>query len=211
MINRHFNSLGTDQEKALYKDLAEEYIQFAGWDCIYIPRDVFNSDMLLGRTDGDFNNGRLIEAIIDPSDGLDTLNETYNKFGFILQYSAVFTMMQHRFTEVFGVDKKPFKGDIVFLQHKTNDPKFDHVFEVRDVNVVNPLQFGGYIPMWSITASVWMNKGESIESSIPSIQHHKDKYDNEMENHSNESSTIIEEMLNGLANFDKDNPFAKTF
>jgi hypothetical protein len=211
MLNQFINQLGTDEEKTLYTDLAEEYIQFAGWDIIYIPRDVFNSDMLLGRSDGDFNDARTIEAIVEPSDGLDVLNETYNKFGFALQYSAVFTIMQHRFVEVFGLNTKPFKGDILFLQHKTFDPKFDHVFEVRDVNLVNPLQFGGYVPMWSINASVWMNKGENIDSNIPSLQQHKETYTQEMENHSNESATIISEMLSGLANMDKDNPFTKTF
>jgi hypothetical protein len=210
MINPYFNPLGTDEEKSLYEDIATEYIQFAGWDIVYVPRDVFNVDDLLGRSDGEFKNGKYLEAIIEEQTGLDELNQTYSKFGMFLQYTATFTVMVKRFSEVFGDGSVPNVGDIIFLQHKTNNPKFDVVFDVRDIDNVGAVQFGGYVPMYNLRCGVWSNKGESLTSTIDSVNAHKDSYTTDSQETGYEN-VVIDTLLNGLKDVDVDNPFAKTF
>jgi hypothetical protein len=101
-------------------------------------------------------------------------------------------------------------GDIIFLQHKSNDPKFDVIFDVRDVDNLNAIQFGGYVPMYNLRCGTWSNKGEVLTSDIDSVQAHTDSYTTDSHETGYEND-VIDTLLNGLKDVDVDNPFSKIF
>jgi hypothetical protein len=214
MLNQWHDPLGNDEEKALYNDLAQEIIQWAGWDIVYVQRENFNADDLLGRTDGDYRSGRVIEMILAASTDLDLYNNGIaSKFGLMDRPTVVFHCMTDRFEEVFGDGVQPAGGDILFMQHKTNNPKFDEIFEVRKIDKVNPAQFGAYVDIYEISCCHWNMRGEHIDTSFDPVDAHDADFDYLNDNVANENN-IIEELVSGLKGLrveDKDNPFTKTF
>ena len=214
MINRYHDPLGNDAEKALYEDLAEEIIQWAGWDIIYVQRDNFNDDMLLGRSDGDYRNAKTIEMVLAGESEIDLYNTSLmGKFGLYDNPQVSLHCMVKRFSAIFGADQKPVPGDILWLQHKTNNPRFDEVFEVRKVSRMNPTQFGSYVPVYELSCVHWNMKGERLNTGIKTVDDHDVDFKDMNDNVANESS-IIEELVNGLQGLavdDKDNPFTKSF
>jgi len=98
MINPYMEPYGNDAEKALYTEIATEYIQFAGVDVVYTRRDDFFNDDLLGRSDGVYENSIIIEMIIEESDGVGTfLKNIYSKFGLDSSANATISFSANRF------------------------------------------------------------------------------------------------------------------
>lgn len=206
MINPYINQLGNDAEKELMEDLAVEMIQFAGWDVTYIPRENFHYDPLLGITNAAYTGGQVIEAILENVENVDENHELYSTFGIRTERSATFNIADKRFTEVFG--KQPAIGDIIFLQHKTNNPLIDIVWEVRSIGSLNSLQFGAHLPILRLSCRQWENRDEDIESDNPFIEAHGNYEDRRSKF---EQSEAVNEIFEGLADFDADNPFSSKF
>jgi len=198
MINKYIDRHGTDQEKILYNDLAEEYIKFAGWDVVYVQRDNFSEDQLLGRADGDYTNSRVVEMTIESESAIDLFNNsTASKFGLVDNPTANFSMMKRRFEAEFDPETKPMPGDIIFLQHKSSNPVFDAIFEIRKVEMINPTQFGGYVEMYLVYATHWNMKGEEVKTGRPTIDAHNEDFTRTNDTLANENS-IIQELLQGI-------------
>jgi hypothetical protein len=206
MLNPYINQHGSDEEKELMEDLAIEMIQFAGWDVTYIPRENFHYDPLLGTTNAAYTGGQVIEAILEDVENIDENHELYSSFGIRTERGATFVIAEKRFKSIFT--NGPAIGDIVFLQHKTNNPLIDVVWEVRSINSLNRLQFGAHLPVLRLQCRQWENRDEDIESTNPAVAAHGDYEDRRSKF---EQSEAVNEIFEGLADFDADNPFSKTF
>jgi hypothetical protein len=224
MVNQYMQSFGTDAEKQLYTDIATEYLQFAGVDVVYTRRDDFYNDNLLGRSDGVYEKSIIIEMIIEDSEGVGAfLNNIYSKFGLTSATNATISFSADRFREEFNDPSAvPMPGDIVFLYHKSGNPKLDVVMEIRKVDTLAQMQFGGYFEMYTIECFHWTMKDDAIDTGYDVPDSHANDWQTQQDQVSNESDIIkelmlgiknvpVEEQKDGILSTDHDNPFFKTF
>ena len=129
--------LDNTSEQRLVEDLTSETIRAMGRDVYYIPRVLFNKDILFGEdTISKFKGSFKIEMYVNSVNGFEGQGDIISKFGIEIKDRVELVVSNKRFTEIIGrVNSdipKPREGDLIYF------PLSDTLFEINFVEHENP-------------------------------------------------------------------------
>lgn len=114
--NPYLNNFFAANEQTLIDNLAVEFIQFHGVDCIYLPRTVTREDKILHEDDlAVFDRAVELEFYIKNVEGFGGDGDMMSKFGFQIRDSMTLTVSITRCKEVIGSTRRPMEGDLVYF------------------------------------------------------------------------------------------------
>ena len=129
--------LDNTSEQRLVEDLTSETIRAMGRDVYYIPRVLFNKDILFGEdTISKFKGSFKIEMYVNSVNGFEGQGDIISKFGIEIKDRVELVVSNKRFTEIIGKVNsdipKPREGDLIYF------PLSDTLFEINFVEHENP-------------------------------------------------------------------------
>ena len=140
--NKYFQSgrgIGSTSEQNLLQQIANEAIQMAGADFVYIPRNLVKLDDLFHEdTLSSFTKNFTIEMLIENYDASFGIGPQITNFGFQLNYQLRLICSREKFNQYIGLTV-PVEGDLIY--YPTSNSLFEIKF-IEDKNPLYPLEIG---------------------------------------------------------------------
>lgn len=179
-VNPYFQSgrsIGRFSEQNLYEDLIIECMKIYGFEVFYLPRKVYNPDLILGEdTLASFEYAYPIEMYLENITGFDGDGELMTKFGLELRDSARFVVARRRWTEVAGrygntiLETRPAEGDLIYF------PLTKSYFEIRKVEGRDPFFQAGKLYVYKMDCELFQYSSERIDTGIIEVDTITDNY-----------------------------------
>lgn len=150
-------------EQNLIESLTIEYIQNAGMDVKYVPRNTVNPDYLFNEDpDKTFGTASVIEMRLEDTEGFGGDGEFFSKFGIAMNDTAIFTVSKKRFTEETAL-VHPREGDIVYL------PLTRSILEIKYVEPEDPFYQAGKQYVWKLKCELFEYSNEEFDTGDTDI------------------------------------------
>jgi len=199
MPNPYFDALG-NQEQPLYEDLMRESIYNHGILAYFIPRNHFETDEILGKSDSNFEKYYAIDVVIKDSLNFDADADLFEKFGAFVEKRI--TVVTHK-TEFLNITKmEPRRGDLIRL------PTWNMTLEIQAPDTMNVMEFG-LVNIYELKCHMFESKGEEFETGNAEIDNLSNLYGTNLLN--SDDADALEDKFNELVEFNKNNPFSNTF
>jgi len=201
MANPYFKFYEHNHEFNLYNNLADEFIENHGIQCLYMPRKTKKVDMLFGEDVGSyFNNDTAFEITMYLEDPLSFgEDENYSKFGITVNNRCTLFVQQDRIREAIGGE--PFFGDLIYI------PMFNRLFEVIEPEEKNTFFLFGRLMTYGIKCELIKYNQEKINVGEPEIDDlYGETAPNEIlkDNMKDDNEKVVE-----YISFDEKNPFGE--
>jgi len=200
-VNPLFDTAGIFEDD-LYRDLMAELVYNHGIDCYYLPRDSYNIDDILGRSDGAFTKAYQVELFVKEYNNINYDYQLYEKFGLYPQQEARFVAEQCRFAELTN-DYQPVRGDMIYV------PNWDMLFQVNMPYPETLFDVGKSV-FWEFVCVIKASKGELIQTGVGEIDKFNQQFDIDNADVNNETPALESEIAQ-LVDFNADNPFSGKF
>lgn len=114
--NPYLNNFFAANEQKLIDNLAVEFIQFHGIDCLYLPRTVTREEKILHEDNlATFTTAVELEFYIKNVEGFGGDGDMLSKFGLNISDSMTLTVSITRSKEVLGANRRPMEGDLIYF------------------------------------------------------------------------------------------------
>lgn len=207
--NRYFNRVRMKSEQDLFESTVIEQIQINGVDVIYIPRENFEMDPILGEPKKTiFDSSYQIEAYMPDSAQFGGEQNIMGQFGFRINQTTEFVISKKRFAEL-GVNRlRPKEGDLIYLGDPNEpNPSFTNtLWEINQVWYNNPdWQFGRHFT-YRIVAETFRYSYEKFRTGQEGIDQMQIKNEDDLKSGINEA---VVNKKQDLLVFDRNNPFGE--
>lgn len=172
-VNPYFQSgrsIGRFSEQNLYEDLIIECMKIYGFEVYYLPRKVYNPDLILGEdTLASFEHAYPIEMYLENVTGFEGDGELITKFGLEIRDTARFVVARRRWNEVAGrygntiLENRPAEGDLLYF------PLTKSYFEIRKVEGRDPFFQAGKLYVYKMDCELFQYSSEVINTGIPEV------------------------------------------
>lgn len=174
--NKYFQSgrgIGSSSEQNLLQSIANEAIQMAGADFVYIPRDLVKLDDLYHEdTLSSFTKNYTIEMLIENYDAFFGIGPQITNFGFQLNYQLRLICSREKFQQYIG-KTVPTEGDLIYY------PTSNSLFEIKFIEDKNPLYPLGSRQYFVLACEAFKYSNEDLDvgqGDVDSVK--KDYYNN---------------------------------
>ena len=157
-------------EQNLYEDLIIESLKIFGQDIYYLPRDLVNSDSILGEdTSSQFDDAYMIEGYIEGTEGFEGQGDLYSKFGLEVRDEVNFVISRKVWDRYVGFQDevndvpRPREGDLIFL------PLSNKFFEVMFVEHEQPFYQLSNLPVYRLQCALYEYNEEDFDTGIAQI------------------------------------------
>lgn len=157
---------GYQGEQNLVQDLVDEQIKLFGTDVYYLPRTLLKDNTLDDVIYSKFEDQFQIEMLLQNVEGFGDQAEFINKFGLKVTDEVRFTVSKRRWTQEatsFGLDIRPFEGDLLFF------PLTKNLYEIKFVQNEVAFHQLGKLYFYEITAEIYDVGNEKIDTGVADI------------------------------------------
>lgn len=157
---------GYQGEQNLVQDLVDEQIKLFGTDVYYLPRTLLKDNTLDDVIYSKFEDQFQIEMLLQNVEGFGDQAEFINKFGLKVTDEVRFTVSKRRWTQEatsFGLDVRPFEGDLLFF------PLTKNLYEIKFVQNEVAFHQLGKLYFYEITAEIYDVGNEKIDTGVTDI------------------------------------------
>lgn len=218
--NPYVNNFFAANEQKLFDDLAIEFVQFYGIDCLYLPRTVTNADEILHEDDrAVFTEVKTIEMYVKNVEGFGGDGDFLSKFGLQIRDSMTLACSITRCKEELGATRRPMEGDLVYF------PLNRKMFEVMHVEHEATFYQRGALQFYELKVELYEYANETFNTGNDTIDHlfdgvqtHAPKMiDGEMVDPIKElgkfdpiaDNELIQDFANGILDFSEMDPYSK--
>jgi hypothetical protein len=163
-VNPYF-SQGVKTEQTLYEDIIIESLQMYGQDCVYMPRELTNKDIIFGDDPvSHFSKAYRVEMYIENAEGFDGEGDLFTKFGVELRDEATFIMARRRWNKLVSSYQttidfyRPREGDLIYL------PLSKSIFQIQKVETETPFYQLKNLPIFKMRASLFEYNDEDFDT-----------------------------------------------
>jgi hypothetical protein len=172
MINNWIQNLfNNDTEQRMAEELIIEAIQINGFDIVYMPRENYDVDEILGDVKNiTFDRGFRVEAYLMNSEGWVGNSYSIDHTGFHMEETAKFVISRYRFNQECQTEY-PKAGDLIYF------PLPGTLMEITLVDFENPFYQLGKLFTFTITCKLFQYNGEDLkttEEEIDDVQRNND-------------------------------------
>lgn len=172
-VNKYFQNgkkgIGERSTQNVIENLIEQAIKVAGYDLIYLPRQLNNFDKLFGEdTLSSFEAAYPIEMYLEQSSDYNGGNDMMSKFGLQFNDTVTFVCSKRRWDEAIGrtgstIIPRPCEGDIIYSGLTKS------YFEIKFVDgLSNKFQIGkNYV--WKFNCELFQYSSEKIDTGVSFI------------------------------------------
>lgn len=169
--NPHFQLYEHEETQRLYDDLVSETIEYAGYDCYYMPRRLVDLDEVYYEdTQSKFDTAYQIPLYIKSYQGFDGSEALMTQFGIEVQLQLVLTMARIHWensieqTESANGIYRPREGDLIYI------PNLDYrTYEIKFVDEHPYFYQHGYKNQYDLTVELWRYSGELLTTGITEV------------------------------------------
>jgi len=207
--NKYFQSgrgIGSSSEQNLLQSIANEAIQMAGADFVYIPRNLVKLDDLFQEdTLSSFTKNYKIEMLIENYDAFFGIGPQITNFGFQLNYQLRLICSREKFQQYIG-KTAPTEGDLIYY------PTSNSLFEIKFIEDKNPLYPLGSRQYFVLACEAFKYSNEDLDVGQLDVNSVKQEYYNNGATGIGDPFTKnkpIEEIANANEDWSENNPFGK--
>lgn len=207
--NKYFQSgrgIGSSSEQNLLQQIANEAIQMAGADFVYIPRDLVKLDELFHEdTLSSFTKNFTIEMLIENYDAFFGIGPQITNFGFQLNYQLRLICSREKFNQYIG-KSIPTEGDLIYY------PTSKSLFEIKFIEDKNPLYPLGSRQYFVLACETFKYSNENIEIGEDGVDSIKKDYVNNGATGIGDpfaKNTEIQNLSNNVEDWSETNPFGR--
>lgn len=208
-VNPYFNRVNHNSEQNLFESTVIEMIQINGVEIVYIPRENFEMDPILGEPKKTiFDSSYAIEAYMPDAAQFGGEQNFMSQIGFRINQTTEFVISKKRFSEL-GLDRlRPKEGDLIYLGNPNDpNPSFTNtMWEINQVWYNNPdWQFGRHFT-YRIVAETFRYSYEKFRTGKEGVDQMQVKNEDDIKWGINEA---VVDKKQDLLVFDKNNPFGE--
>ena len=201
-LNPYFNSTTYKSEQNIVSDLRRESIQLFGQNFLYIKRDNFNYDQIMGEADlSKYTEAWEIEMFMESFDEFEGDREIISMVGSQLKDRARIQIHNDRFTEETGM-KFPREGDLIYW------PVTKRYFEIKMADPDKYFNTLGENNVWELTCELFEYSNEDFitGTDLDSISEDLKNLDS-LGNEDLTDNEVLETESDKIEVWDETNPF----
>lgn len=124
VANKYFNQYNYVREQRLTEDLITEAVEIHGLEMKYLPRTIWNEDILFGEDPlSKFNDAVSITLYVKSNTGFEGQGDFLSKFGVELRDQVVFVMSRKRWLQI-TTEKLLVEVDGIYQQESGNTKQY---------------------------------------------------------------------------------------
>jgi hypothetical protein len=164
--NPFINNFYAENEQKIFDDLAIEFVQFYGIDCLYLPRTVTNADEILHEDDRAlFAEVVTIEMYVKNVEGFGGDGDFLSKFGMQIRDNMTLAVSITRCKQELGATRRPMEGDLVYF------PLNRKMFEVMHVEHEATFYQRGALQFYELKVDLYEYGNETFTTGNNIIDH----------------------------------------
>jgi len=207
--NKYFQSgrgIGSTSEQNLLQQIANEAIQMAGADFVYIPRNLVKLDDLFHEdTLSSFTKNYTIEMLIENYDAFFGIGPQITNFGFQLNYQLRLICSREKFNQYIGLTV-PVEGDLIYY------PTSNSLFEIKFIEDKNPLYPLGSRQYFVLACETFKYSNEDLDVGQVDVDSIGKDYHNDGATGIGDpfaKNKQIEDIADNTQDWTENNPFGK--
>lgn len=165
--NPMFRLFTSDKEQDLIKSLTREVIRSYGQDMWYLPRNLINTDTVLGQASVvEFNEAYVLEMYIKNVSEFGGDGDFFSKFGVEVRDTINFEISTVAFEQEVGVKaglRRPREGDLIFF------PMAQRLYQINYVDNKPMFYPLGALPAYEVRCEMFEYSSERFNTGIPEI------------------------------------------